>query len=85
MSKQTKGNTMFNKDTKSANIVKAIHQALSDEWYVEGFVTDYELIEKIQAIVANATPPEINSIDQNTGLRYTTDPHTAILSLLQPA
>ena len=76
---------MFNKDTKSANTIMAIRQAISNEWYVEGFMTDYELIEKIQSIVANATPPELNSIDINTGLRYATDPRTLVLSLLQSA
>jgi hypothetical protein len=34
-------------------------------------MTDYEVIMIIKAIVDKATPPEVNTIDANTGLRYT--------------
>jgi len=57
-------------DTKSANTVRAIQAALCEPMYTGGLMTDYEVIEAIKAIVAKSTPPEPNTIDGNTGLRY---------------
>jgi len=60
-------------DTKSANTIGAIQDALTDPLYTGGLMTDYEVIEVIKAIVAKSTPPEPNTIDANTGLRYTAE------------
>jgi len=66
-------------DTKSADTVKAIQDALCEPMYTGGFITDYETIMLVKAIVDKATPPEPNSIDENTGLRYTAEQTNALL------
>ena len=63
--------TIYKEDTKSANTIWAIQNALCEPLYTSGFMTDYEVIMAIKAIVDKATPPEVNTVDQNTGLRYT--------------
>jgi hypothetical protein len=60
-------------DTKSANTLKAIQDTLNDPLYKGGFMTDYETIVAIKAIVDKATPPKTNTIDASTGLRYIQD------------
>ena len=60
-------------DTKSARTIQAIIDTLNDPLYVGKLVTDYEVIEAIKAIVSKSTPPETNSVDANTGLRYTAE------------
>jgi hypothetical protein len=66
-------------DTKSARTIQAIIDTLNDPLYVGKLVTDYEVIEAIKAIVAKSTPPEPNTIDANTGLRYTEEHSNALL------
>ena len=61
----------YKEDTKSANTLGAIQDAFEDPLYKGGLMTDYEVVEVIKAIVAKSTPPEPNTIDANTGLRYT--------------
>lgn len=63
--------TIYKEDTKSANTLGAILDVFEDPLYTGGFMTDYETIMAIKAIVDKATPPAVNTVDQNTGLRYT--------------
>jgi len=63
--------SIYKADTKSSTILGAIQDAFEDPLYTGGFMTDYETILAIKAIVDKATPPEINTLDCNTGLRYT--------------
>jgi len=61
----------YKEDIKSSTTLGAIQDALCEPMYTGGFMTDYEVIMIIKAIVDKATPPEVNTIDANTGLRYT--------------
>jgi len=71
--------SIYKEDTKSSTTLGAIQDALSDPLYTGGLMTDYEVIEVIKAIVDKATPPEPNTIDANTGLRYTAEQTNALL------
>ena len=63
--------SIYKEATKSANVLGAILEAFEDPLYTGGFMTDYEVVMAIKAIVDKATPPAVNTIDANTGLRYT--------------
>ena len=63
--------SIYKEDTKSANVLGAVQDVFEDPLYKGGFMTDYEVIMAIKAIVDKATLPEVNTIDANTGLRYT--------------
>ena len=62
-------------DTQSANTLLAILEVFEQPMYTGGFITDYEVIQEIKAIVDNARPPKPNTIDANTGLRYIEEAH----------
>lgn len=62
--------SIYKEDTKSANVLGAVQDVFEDPLYKGGFMTDYEVVMAIKAIVDKATPPEVNTIDANTGLRY---------------
>jgi hypothetical protein len=63
----------YREDIKSSTTLGNILDAFEDPLYKGGLMTDYEVIEVIKAIVAKSTPPEPNTIDANTGLRYTAE------------
>ena len=63
----------YKEDIKSSTTLGAIQDAFEDPLYKGGFMTDYEVIEIIRGIIAKSTPPEPNTIDANTGLRYTAE------------
>lgn len=65
--------SIYKVDAKSSTILGKIQDVFQDPLYTGGFMTDYEIILAIKAIVDTATPPEVNTIDANTGLRYTDD------------
>jgi hypothetical protein len=69
----------YKEDIKSSTTLGAIQDALTDPLYTGGLMTDYEVIEVIKAIVSKSTPPEPNTIDANTGLRYTAEQTNALL------
>jgi hypothetical protein len=69
----------YKEDIKSSTTLGAIQDALTDPLYTGGLLTDYETIMAIKAIVDKATPPESNTIDANTGLRYTAEQTNALL------
>jgi hypothetical protein len=41
------------------------------ELHLNGLITDYELLDKLQEFASQALIPNPNTLDRNTGLRYT--------------
>ena len=41
------------------------------ELHLSGLITDYELLDKLQELASHALIPNANTLDRNTGLKYT--------------
>jgi hypothetical protein len=58
-------------DTLSRDLMNQIIYTLAhDPLYATGCITDYEMLERIAALVAQRQQPAEGTIDFNTGLRY---------------
>jgi hypothetical protein len=41
------------------------------EQYINGLITDYELLRHLEDVVRHRRIPSVGTLDRNTGLRYT--------------
>ena len=58
-------------DTLSRDLIEnIIYNLAHDPLYISGCITDYEMLERIAALVAQRREPIEGTIDLNTGLRY---------------